>query len=63
MTIQIVDCIIKGRDISVSTFGTKPHSLIVPFKVTDFTRLQRNNGRIAIALDGFSGKIDCHYGP
>lgn len=63
MTDQIADCIIKGRDISVRIFGTEPHSLIVPFKMTDFTWLQKNNNKIAIALEGFLEKIDCHSGP
>ena len=48
---------------SRQTFGPEPHSLIVPFKITDFTWLQRHNSRVAIALDGFSGKTDYHYGP
>lgn len=63
VTNQMADCIIKDRDVSVGTFGIEPHSLIVPFKIAGFTWLQRNNSRIAIALDGFLGRTDCHYGP
>ena len=28
-----------------------------------FEWIQRNNGRIALALEGYLGILDCHYGP
>lgn len=62
-TDQLADCIIKGRDLSMRIFGQEPHSLIVPYRLNDFVWLQRNHSRLALALEGFLGNADCHYGP
>lgn len=60
---QLADCITKGRTNSLHLFGQDPSAIIIPYRIQDFAWLQRNNVRVAIALEGFTGDIDCHYGP
>ena len=62
-TDQLTDCITKGRTNSLRLFGQDPSAIITPYRIQDFAWLQRNNTRVAIALEGFTGDIDCHYGP
>lgn len=53
MTIQIADL----SRAEILLFRMEPHLLVVLFKMTDFTWLQRNNNRVAMALGGFLGKM------
>ena len=59
----MADLIQKGRNIAVRCYAHEPDKIVIPHRLSDFERIQRNNGRIALALEGYLGILDCHYGP
>ena len=59
----MADLIQKGRDIAVRCYAHEPDKIVIPHRLSDFEWIQRNNGRIALALEGYLGILDCHYGP
>ena len=59
----MADLIQKGRDIAVWCYAHEPDKIVIPHRLSDFEWIQRNNGRWALALEGYLGILDCHYGP
>ena len=60
---QMADIIQRGRDIVVRCYACEPDKIVIPYRLSDFELIQRNNRRIALALEGYLGILDCHYGP
>ena len=60
---QMADLIQKGRDIAVRCYAREPDKIVIPYRQSDFEWIQRNNRRITLALEGYLGILDCHYGP
>ena len=60
---QMADLIQKGRDIAVWCYAHEPNKIVIPHRLSEFEWIQTNNVRIALALEGYQGILDCHYGP
>lgn len=60
---QMADMIQRGRDSDLCSFGKDPDKIVTPYRLRDLTWVELNNPRLAIALEGFLGQLDCHFGP
>lgn len=54
---QMADLIQKGRDIAVRCYAHEPDKIVIPHRLSDFEWVQRNNGRIALALEGYLASL------